>query len=184
MKKTAHVENNQSLDSSVPISVHMLYCYCKHALRDGQKLPLHLDHGVFEDDYELNLHIDDISPLYHFESLSGNCVVVYIWHIYTKLVKEKKRDKFIFVNPHSIPCLKKTTQDKTGKIERLNMRTSSLEDRLSGASLNQLVLVPSSLGCHWILTVIEPYKDVFYLLDSLSHSNKGRKGRKNRCNGM
>ncbi|XP_073123545.1 uncharacterized protein [Henckelia pumila] len=197
-KKTVHVENNQPLASSVPRSLRMLYYYCKHALRDGKKLPVLLDHGLFEDDYELNLHIDDIGPLYHFEPLSGNCVVAYMWHLYKNLVKEKKSDKFIFVNPHSIPYLQKTTEDKTGKIERLNLRASVLADRLSQASVNQLVLVPSNLGCHWILTVIEPYKETVYLLDSLSHrirdedwkyvvemalglfnSNKGRKGRKN-----
>ncbi|XP_073120039.1 uncharacterized protein [Henckelia pumila] len=145
-KKTTFVRENQPLASSVPRSLRVLYCYCKNVLRDGKNLPLRLDHGIFGDDYELNLHIDDISHLYNFEPLSGNCVVAYMWHLYKRLVKEKKDDKFIFVNPHSIPCLQKTTQDKTSKIEMLNLRASVLADRLSDASVNQLVLVPSSLG--------------------------------------
>ncbi|XP_073155493.1 uncharacterized protein [Henckelia pumila] len=45
-------------------------------------------------------------------------------------------------------------------------------DRLSGASRNQLVLVPLNVGCHWILTVVDPYMEVVYLLDSLSHRNR------------
>ncbi|XP_073298618.1 uncharacterized protein [Primulina huaijiensis] len=113
------------------------------------------------------------------------------------MVKENKIDKFRFVNPHSIPNLKKNTHHKTGKNERLNKRASSLADRLSGAAMDQLVFVPSCCGFHWTLTVIEPYKEIFYLVVSLSHrirdedwkyvvemvlrlfnSTKGRKGRK------
>ncbi|XP_042388022.1 uncharacterized protein LOC121980123 [Zingiber officinale] len=37
------------------------------------------DYDVFDDDYELVLHLEDIIPLYHLEPLSGNCVVGYIW---------------------------------------------------------------------------------------------------------
>ncbi|XP_073063732.1 uncharacterized protein [Primulina eburnea] len=113
------------------------------------------------------------------------------------MVKENKIEKFRFVNPHTIPNLQKNTYDKTGKTERLNKRASSLADRLSGAAMDQVVLVPSCCGFHWTLTVIEPYKEIVYLLDSLSHrirdedwkyvvemalrlfnSTKGRKGRK------
>ncbi|KZV25401.1 hypothetical protein F511_07285 [Dorcoceras hygrometricum] len=42
-------------------------------------------------------------------------------------------------------------------------------DRLNAASANQIVMVPSNIGGHWILTVLEPYKDVVYLLDPLVH---------------
>ncbi|XP_042391708.1 uncharacterized protein LOC121982640 [Zingiber officinale] len=68
---------------------------------------------------------------------------------------------------------------------------------MSGASINQLVLVPSCNGFHLNLTVIKPHKEIVYVLDSLSHricdedwkyvmemalrlfnSNNGRKGRK------
>ncbi|XP_073316745.1 uncharacterized protein [Primulina huaijiensis] len=64
---------------------------------------------------------------------------------------------------------------------------------LSGAAMNQLVLVPSCCGFHWTLTVIEPYKEIVYFVDrirdedwkyvvemalTLFNSNKGRKGRK------
>ncbi|XP_042432737.1 uncharacterized protein LOC122019324 [Zingiber officinale] len=79
MKKTTHVENNQTLLSSVPRSLRVVYCYCKRALENGRKLSIALDHEVFQDDYELNLHLEDISALYHLEPISGNCVVVYIW---------------------------------------------------------------------------------------------------------
>ncbi|XP_075514242.1 uncharacterized protein LOC142549270 isoform X2 [Primulina tabacum] len=78
-------------------------------------------------------------------------------------------EKFRFVNPRSIPYVSKNSQDKIGKVERLNQNTSVLADRLSGASVDQLVFVPCNVGFHWILTVIEPYKEVIYLLDSLYH---------------
>ncbi|XP_075514237.1 uncharacterized protein LOC142549270 isoform X1 [Primulina tabacum] len=109
-------------------------------------------------------------------------------------------EKFRFVNPRSIPYVSKNSQDKIGKVERLNQNTSVLADRLSGASVDQLVFVPCNVGFHWILTVIEPYKEVIYLLDSLYHrirekdwkyvlemalrlfnSNKGIKDRKMLC---
>ncbi|XP_075493613.1 uncharacterized protein LOC142531391 isoform X2 [Primulina tabacum] len=62
--------------------------------------------------------------------------------------------------------------DRNGKIEHLNERASVLAERLSVASTNQLVLVPHNVGYHWILTVIDPYKEMVYLLDSLSHRNR------------
>ncbi|XP_073041868.1 uncharacterized protein [Primulina eburnea] len=173
--KTVSFERNQTLSSNVPRAVRMVYCYCKTALENGRKLSFLLDYEVFADDYEVNLHFEDISPLYHLEPISGNCIVVYI----------------------CIPNLQKNTHDKTGKTERLNKRASSLADRLSGAAMDQVVLVPSCCGFHWTLTVIEPYKEIVYLVDSLSHrirdedwkyvvemalrlfnSTKGRKGRK------
>ncbi|XP_073125516.1 uncharacterized protein [Henckelia pumila] len=196
-KKICHEENRKDLASNVPRSVRLLYCYCKRALDNGRKLSFLLDHGVFEDEYELNLHLEDINPLYHLEEITGNCVVVYVWYLYQKMGKENKIDKFRFVNPHSIPNWQRTTYDKIGKTEQLNRRASSLADRLSSALVNQFILVPSCSSGHWILTVIEPYKEVVYLFDSLSHrirdedwkyvvemalrlfkSNKGRKGRK------
>ncbi|XP_074578780.1 uncharacterized protein LOC141847752 isoform X3 [Curcuma longa] len=107
------------------------------------------------------------------------------------------KGKFRFVNPHTIPYIMTPTRDKKGKLEQLNQRATVLADRLSSASVDQLVLVPCNVGCHWILTVIEPYTEIVYVLDSLSHrmryedwkyivemalrlfnSNKGRKGRK------
>ncbi|XP_073298511.1 uncharacterized protein [Primulina huaijiensis] len=63
--KTISVEKNQTLSSNVPRVVRMVYCYCKTALQNGRKLSFLLDHEVFADDYELNLHFEDISPLYH-----------------------------------------------------------------------------------------------------------------------
>ncbi|XP_073274140.1 uncharacterized protein [Primulina huaijiensis] len=77
--KTVSVERNQTLSTNVPRAVRMVYCYCKRALENGRKLAFLLDHEVFANDYEVNLHFEDISPLYHLEPISGNCVVVYIW---------------------------------------------------------------------------------------------------------
>ncbi|XP_073034989.1 uncharacterized protein [Primulina eburnea] len=186
------------LSASVPRSLYMLYCYSKRALDEGRYISMILDHDVFGDDYKLILHLDDIIPLYHLDPISDNCVVGYIWHLYKNLLKDQKMEKFRFVNPHRIPYVSKNTQDKTGKLERLNHNASVIADRLSGASVDQLVFVPYNIGFHWILVVIEPYKEVIYLLDSLYHrirdedwkyvvetalrlfnSNKGRKGRKN-----
>ncbi|XP_073047498.1 uncharacterized protein [Primulina eburnea] len=87
--------------------------------------------------------------------------------------KDNKTDKFRFVNPHTIPYMPYVSKlDRNAKIEHLNERASVLAERLSVASTNQLVLVPHNVGYHWILTVIDPYKEMVYLLDSLSHRNR------------
>ncbi|XP_074591934.1 uncharacterized protein LOC141847752 isoform X4 [Curcuma longa] len=130
-RKIGHQQKRKlTLSASVPRSLRMLYCYSMRALQDDKFILVVLEHDVFDDDYELILHLEDIVPMYQLEELSANCVVAYI-------------------------C------------------------------------------CHWILTVIEPYTEIVYVLDSLSHrmryedwkyivemalrlfnSNKGRKGRK------
>ncbi|XP_074561702.1 uncharacterized protein LOC141817998, partial [Curcuma longa] len=156
-----------------------------------------LEHDVFDDDYELILHLEDIVPMYQLEELSANCVIAYIWHLYKNMMTDTIKGKFRFVNPHTIPYIMTPTRDKKGKLEQLNQRATVLADRLSSASVDQLVLVPCNVGCHWILTVIEPYTEIVYVLDSLNHrmryedwkyivemtlrlfnSNKGRKGQK------
>lgn len=62
------------------------------------------------------------------------------------MMTSNKKDKFRFVNPHSIPYIPKTAHDKIGKLERLNQRASFLADRLNGALEDQLVLVPCNIG--------------------------------------
>ncbi|KAH6776910.1 hypothetical protein C2S52_007665 [Perilla frutescens var. hirtella] len=51
----------------------------------------------------------------------------------------------------------------------LSARTQALGDRLIGICPNQLVVVPCNVGLHWILTVIDPNKEVIYLLDPLEN---------------
>ncbi|XP_073031271.1 uncharacterized protein [Primulina eburnea] len=135
------------LSASFPRSLHMLYCYSKRALDAGRYISMILDHDVFGDDYKLILHLDYIIPLYHLDPISANCAVGYIWHLYKNLLKDKKMEKFRFVNPHSIPYVsKQCAQDKTGKLERLNHNASVIADRLNGASMDQLVFVPCNIG--------------------------------------
>ncbi|XP_073306614.1 uncharacterized protein [Primulina huaijiensis] len=172
-KKNVNHRINIGLSSSVPRSLHLLYCYCKRALTDEQNLSLLFDHDLFDEDYELLLHLEDIIPFYSLDPISANCIVVYMWHLFKKMKIDNKTDMFRFVNPHTIPYMPYVTRlDKNRKIEHLNERASVLAERLSGASTNQLVLVPHNVGYHWILTVIDPYKEMVYLLDSLSHRNR------------
>ncbi|XP_075515732.1 uncharacterized protein LOC142550543 [Primulina tabacum] len=172
-KKNVDRINNLGLSSSVPRYLHLLYSYCKRALDDEQNLSLVFYHDFFDEDYELLVHLEDIIPFYNLDPISSNCIVVYMWHLYKKMKKDNKTDKFRFVNPHTIPYIPYVTKlDKNGKIEHLNERASVLADSLSGASRNQLVLVPHNVGYHWILTVIDPYKEMVYFLDSLSHRNR------------
>ncbi|XP_042406912.1 uncharacterized protein LOC121996847 isoform X1 [Zingiber officinale] len=168
-KKLEQPKKKLTLSTSAPRALHMLYCYSKRALDDGRYISVSFDYDVFDDDYELVLHLEDIIPLYHLEPLSGNCVIAYIWYLYKKLLKDNKKEKFRFVNPHKIPYMATSAHDKKGTFERLNQRASHLAGRLSGASVDQLVLVPCNIGFHWILTVIDPYNEVIYLLDSLRH---------------
>ncbi|XP_073124125.1 uncharacterized protein [Henckelia pumila] len=172
-KQNVDKRSNPVLPSSVPRSLNILYFYCKHALDHEKNISMIFDHDFFDEDYELLVHLEDIIPFYHLEPISTNCIVVYMWHLYRKMKRDNKLDKFRFMNPHTIPYMPYVTRlDKKGKIEHLNERASVLADRLSGASRNQLVLVPLNVGCHWILTVVDPYMEVVYLLDSLSHRNR------------
>ncbi|XP_073153392.1 uncharacterized protein [Henckelia pumila] len=168
-KDLAPPKEKHVVSPSVPMSLHMMYCYSKHALGEGRFISLRLDRGVFDDDCVILLHCEDIDGLYHVGPISGNCVIAYIWYLYTKMLGDNKEGKFKFVNPHRISDMGETTHDKKSKIERLNQRASALANRMSGASVDQLVLAPCNIGYHWILTIIQPYKDVIYVLDSLSH---------------
>ncbi|XP_074580771.1 uncharacterized protein LOC141837227 [Curcuma longa] len=164
---------------------------------DGKFILVVLEHDVFGHDFELILHLEDIVPMYQLDEISANCIVAYIWHLYKNMMTDTIRGKFRFMNPHSIPFIMTTPRDNKGKLEQLNQRATVLSDRLSSASVDQLVLVPCNVGFHWILIVIQPYTELVYVLDSLSHrmryddwkyivemalrlfnSNKGRKGRK------
>lgn len=62
------------------------------------------------------------------------------------MVKDTKTKKFRFMNPHKLPYLAKTAQDKSVKLETLNQRATLLADKLTSASTDQLVLVPCNVG--------------------------------------
>ncbi|XP_073051277.1 uncharacterized protein [Primulina eburnea] len=78
-KKIVDHRNKIGLSSSVPRSLHLLYCYCKRALTDEQSLSLFFYHDLFDESYELLLHLEDINPFYSFDPISANCIVVYMW---------------------------------------------------------------------------------------------------------
>ncbi|XP_042450193.1 uncharacterized protein LOC122034905 isoform X1 [Zingiber officinale] len=197
-KRSVVQRNNPIISSSVPRSLHLLYCYCNRALNDETNISMICEEGFFDDQYEILVHLEDIIPFYHLDPITANCIVIYMWHLYKKLKTYNNVHKIRFVNPHIIPYVACVTRlDKNSKFEQLNERASVLADKLSQASRNQLVLVPHNVGYHWILTVIDPYKETVYLLDSLSHrirdedwkyvvdmsirlfnSNKAKKGKK------
>ncbi|XP_073137258.1 uncharacterized protein [Henckelia pumila] len=173
-KKIVEKKSNHVLPSNVPRSLHILYCYAKRGLEiPGKHISMFLDHDLFDDEYELLVDLEDITPFYLLEPISANCIVVYMWILFKKMKKDNKVEKFRFMNPHTIPVMPYVSKlDKNEKIEHLNSWASVLADRLGGAARNQLVLVSYNVGCHWILTVIDPYVEVVYLLDSLSHHNR------------
>ncbi|XP_075497743.1 uncharacterized protein LOC142534979 [Primulina tabacum] len=78
-KKNVDHRNKIGLSSSVPRSLHLLYCYCKRALTDEQNLSLLFYHDLFDESYELLLHLEDIIPFYSLDPISANCIVVYMW---------------------------------------------------------------------------------------------------------
>ncbi|KAL8548275.1 hypothetical protein ACS0TY_007556 [Phlomoides rotata] len=162
-------EKKLMVSTSMPKSLKMLYCYSKLALEDGGSISMHLDDDLFDEESELYVHLEDIIPFCELEPISCNCIVVYIWHLYKKLKEENKLEKFRFVNPHSIPHEPTTRMEKDWVVERLNKKARVLADRLIGTAPNQLVLVPCNIGFHWILSVIDPYKGVVFLLDPLGH---------------
>lgn len=148
--------------ANLPKSLKMLYCYGKHALKDGEGISISVEDDVFGNKCQILVHLEDIVPFCELEPISGNCIIVYTWHLYNKM-EENKLSRFRFVNPFTISYVPKS---------RLTERASVLAERLIGASINQLVLVPCNVGLHWILTIIDPYKEVVFLLDPLSHHNR------------
>ncbi|XP_073137488.1 uncharacterized protein [Henckelia pumila] len=172
-KKNVKKKSSCVLASHVPKSLNMLHFFCKHALHEENNISINLDHDLFDEEYELLVHLEDIISFYELEPVSANCMVVYIWHLYRKMKSDNKVEKYWFMNPHTIQFVPFVTNlDRNGKIEHFNERATVLADRLSGSSRNQLVLVPVNVGFHWILTVIDPYIEMVYFLNPLSHRNR------------
>lgn len=67
------------MSKNVPRSLRMLYCYSMRALQEGKYIAVVLEHDVFDADYELILHLEDIIPLCKLEAISGSCLIGYIW---------------------------------------------------------------------------------------------------------
>ncbi|KAH6835404.1 hypothetical protein C2S53_003255 [Perilla frutescens var. hirtella] len=145
--KTKNIKGYQDLNPSLKA----LYCYCEGALKDGDGISM------------ASLVINDIIPFCELEPISGNCIVVYIWKLYKEISTASKLGGFRFVNPFSISYVPKSS---------MNVRTQHLAERLAGVSPNELVIVPCNVGHHWILTVIDPHKEIVYLLDPLSNRNR------------
>ncbi|KAH6776430.1 hypothetical protein C2S52_013991 [Perilla frutescens var. hirtella] len=176
--------------TSLPAPLKMLCSYADHVLRDGTSILVKLDDVVFSSERECYIHSDDIFPFCALEPISGNCILVYIWHLYTNMKKDNTRERFRFLDPFHVSYM--------GKNDHVSERARVLSTRLVGASSDQLVLAPCNVGEHWILTIIAPYEEVVYLLDPISHhlrdetwkqvvnlaiaifnSNLGKKGKKN-----
>ncbi|KAH6764533.1 hypothetical protein C2S51_015782 [Perilla frutescens var. frutescens] len=153
-------------------------------MKNGEGVFIPLEDDVFGSNCEIYIHLEDIIPFCDLDPISGNCMVVYVWHLYKKMKAESTLSGFRFVNPFTISHMAKTS---------LSARTQALGDRLIGVCPNQLVVVPSNVGLHWILTVIDPNKEIVYLLDPLGNrirknvvdrsitlfnANLGKKGRK------
>ncbi|KAK6148279.1 hypothetical protein DH2020_019191 [Rehmannia glutinosa] len=81
--------------------------------------------------------------------------------------EENKLGKFGFMDPLPVGVIPST---KLSDDEKLEQRTRALADRLMGTLI--VVLVPCNVGFHWILTVIDPHKEVVSLFDPLSHRNR------------
>ncbi|XP_073017546.1 uncharacterized protein [Primulina eburnea] len=115
-KKIEQSIKKHHLSASVSRSLHMLYCYSKRALDERRYISMILDHDVFDDDYKLILHLEDIIHLYQLEPISANCVVGYIWHLYKKTVERLKKwrnsDLSIHIAFHICQKIHRTKQVK------------------------------------------------------------------------
>ncbi|XP_057775939.1 uncharacterized protein LOC130994851 isoform X2 [Salvia miltiorrhiza] len=124
----------------------------------GQSITLHDD--VFGKKYKIYIFLKDINKFCLLKPISDCCIISYMWFLHQKMKKENILTRFRFVNPNLISKFDKLTEDQ---------RARALADRLIGASIDQLVLAPCNIGFHWILTVIQPYNKIVFLLDPLSH---------------
>ncbi|KAH6787328.1 hypothetical protein C2S52_006880 [Perilla frutescens var. hirtella] len=131
--------------------------------KGGRGILFSLDIDLLGSECDIWIHFEDIVPFCDLEPISGACIVVYIWHLYTKLKEENTNDGFLFVNPFSISYAPKVQRDE---------RARMLAERLESASSDQLVLVPCNVGEHWILTIIQPHKEHVILMDPLAHRNR------------
>ncbi|KAL8521493.1 hypothetical protein ACS0TY_011856 [Phlomoides rotata] len=78
-------------------------------------------------------------------------------------IREDRVNTYKFVDPNSLgPYPGKKTHDEDGE-----RRAQNLLSRLVETSSNEILLVPSNIGDHWILTVIDPHKSEIYVLDPL-----------------
>ncbi|XP_057775875.1 uncharacterized protein LOC130994820 [Salvia miltiorrhiza] len=124
----------------------------------GQSITLPDD--VFGKKYKIYIFLKDINKFCLLKPISDCCIISYMWFLHQKMKKENILTRFRFVNPNLISKFDKLTEDQ---------RARALADRLIGASIDQLVLAPCNIGFHWILTVIQPYNKIVFLLDPLSH---------------
>ncbi|KAH6785584.1 hypothetical protein C2S51_038039 [Perilla frutescens var. frutescens] len=121
-----------TLDSSIG-----LYCYAEGTMKNGEGVFIPLEDDVFGSNCEIYIHLEDIISFCDLDPISGNCMVVYLWHLYKKMKAERTLGGFRFVNPFTISHMEKTS---------FSARTQALGDKLIWVCPNQLVVVPCDVG--------------------------------------
>ncbi|KAL8557229.1 hypothetical protein ACS0TY_004608 [Phlomoides rotata] len=158
-KKVKEVRKPTLDPTTVPRQLNVLYCYMKLA----KTIKISLQKDVFGIESDVHIDFEDVDRFCRLKPISVSCIVVYIWHLFKQLILEDRVSRFKFVDPNGLgPYPGKKTQDEDGE-----RRAHNLLSRLAGTSSNQVLLVPSNIGDHWILTVIDPHKSEVYVLDPL-----------------
>ncbi|XP_057804697.1 uncharacterized protein LOC131020066 isoform X3 [Salvia miltiorrhiza] len=142
-------------------SLKVLCIHAENSLSNEQgTIFISFDEDIFGKPFEGFILCEDIIPFCELEQISGNCIVVYMWHLYKKLKENSALDRFRFVDPFDVSYVSKPPHDA---------QTRALADRFENVSSNQLVIVPVNVGVHWILTVIDPHKETISIFDPLGH---------------
>ncbi|KAH6828586.1 hypothetical protein C2S53_017370 [Perilla frutescens var. hirtella] len=84
------VKSYESLNSSLK----GLYCYAEGAMKNGEGIFIPLEDDVFGSNCEIYIHLEDIIPFCDLDPISSNCMVVYVWYLYSKMGKARTLSGF------------------------------------------------------------------------------------------
>ncbi|XP_057775879.1 uncharacterized protein LOC130994823 isoform X1 [Salvia miltiorrhiza] len=162
INKHVSLQGTSMRTKCLPVKLELLLSYFQLVRGEaGQSITLHDD--VFGRKYKIYIFLKDIKEFCLLKPISDCCIISYMWYLHQKMKKENLLTRFRFVNPNLIS--NKLIEDQ---------RARALAERLISASIDQLVLAPCNIGFHWILTVIQPYNKIIFLLDPLSHRIRDR----------
>ncbi|XP_057792617.1 uncharacterized protein LOC131009330 [Salvia miltiorrhiza] len=149
-------------DSLLP-SLKGLYLHAEKSMSTGQEtILIPFDNDTFGKPFEVFVVCEDIIPFCDLEPITGNCIVLYICHLYKRLKDNSALHRCRFVNPFEVSYVPNAPHDE---------RIHALANRLENVSSDQLVIVPCNIRKHWILTVVDPHKEIIYNLDPISHKH-------------
>ncbi|KAH6787886.1 hypothetical protein C2S52_007438 [Perilla frutescens var. hirtella] len=130
--------------SSLPPTLLALYCLFERSFKD-EAICFMLDVEVFGHEMKVHILLDlDVIRFCKMDPITGNCIVAYVWHLYSNIKENDSVCKFLFVNPFAVEYGLKDED-----------RSRALSERLLLAASDQLILVPCNVGA---LSIVQANK--------------------------